>query len=207
MTTDPRCFCFDLPDEEKAFTRSLNNLIATLQEDSRAALVSPQNVHRLYHGSEWVRAAREPIEDTSFNRISAEFLVPFKDIADNDLNLIARSILPLCENMSKQFAQNVYRVVGAAAEGVGNVVDARAAGSMEASLLEMMSKIEFGVDRDGKVRLPQIHVGREGYDKLREAAANMTPEAVARFEKLKAEKSQQALNREAERKARFRSEK
>lgn len=205
MSADPRCFCFEQPNEEMVFNKSVSKLMALLQESSRAALVSPQNVYSFHHGKEWVHSASEPMPDTLFHSISAEFVIPFKDIADNDLNLIARAILPLCEDMSRQFTQNIYRVVGAAAESVGNVVDAKAAGSIEASFFEMMSKIEFGVDRDGKVRLPQIHVGREAYEKLRETMENMSPEAATKFEQLKAQKSEEALRREAERKARFRS--
>jgi hypothetical protein len=76
--------------------------------------------------------------------ISAEWTIPFKDIADNDLNLIARTILPMNDEMEKQFAINMYAVVGAAAEKVGNVVSARAAGSFSQSMLEMFKKIELG---------------------------------------------------------------
>ena len=137
-------------------------------------------------------------------RISTEWTIPFKEITDNDLGLIARSILPVCEEMSRQFAQNMYGVVGAAAERVGNVVDARAAGSVAASLIEVMSKIELGVDRDGNVTMPQIHAGSEAYGKLVEAMENMEPDVAAELERLKLERSQEALDREAERRAKFR---
>lgn len=128
----------------------------------------------------------------------------FKEIADNDLSLIARSLLPVSEDMARQFALNMYGVVGAAAEQVGNVVDAKAAGSVAASLIEMMSKIELGVDRDGNVSMPQIHAGPDAYAKLVEAMQNIDPKDAAEFERLKQEKSRQAIEREAERRAKFR---
>jgi hypothetical protein len=201
---DPRIFCFERPEEEKAFALSVTRMLGALQERERATFVSNQNVLRLNHGRQWVHSAREPEPDTSMHSISSEWLIPFKEIADNDLGLIARSLLPVSEDMARQFAQNMYGVVGAAAEQVGNVVDAKAAGSVAASLIEMMSKIELGVDRDGNVSMPQIHAGSDAYEKLVEAMQNMDPKDAAEFERLKQEKSRQALEREAERRAKFR---
>lgn len=200
---DPRIFCFERPEEEKAFELSVTKLLGMLQERARATLVSPRNVLRMNHGRQWVHSAREPEPDTSMHSISSEWLIPFKEIADNDLGLIARSLLPVSEDMTRQFTHNMYGVVGAAAERVGNVVDAKAAGSVAASLFEMMSKIELDVDRDGNVSMPQIHAGSEAYEKLLEAMQNIDPELEAEFERLKHEKSRQALDREAERRAKF----
>lgn len=201
---DPRIFCFENPDDDEAFDLSLTKLIGMLQERTRATFVSPRNILRMNHGRKWVHSAREPEPDTSMHTISTEWLIPFKEIVDNDLSLIARSILPVVEDMSRQFAQNMYGVVGAAANRVGNVVDAKATGSVAAALIEMMSKIELGVDRDGNVSMPQIHAGTDAYAKFVEAIENMDPEAAEELERLKQEKSRQALDREAERRAKFR---
>ncbi|MCW6536881.1 hypothetical protein [Sphingomonas lycopersici] len=203
-TEDPRIFCFERPEDLTAFELSVTKLIGRLHEREQSMFVSPRNVLRMNHGRQWVHSARAPEPDTSMHSISTEWLIPFKDIADNDLGLIARSILPVSEDMSRQFAQRMYGVVSAAAESVGNVVDAKIAGSVTASLIEMMSKIELGVDREGNVSMPQIHVGPEAYDKLAKALENMEPEVAAELERLKEEKSQQALQREAERRAKFR---
>ncbi len=204
VARDPRIFCFDRPEEEEAFEQSVVALIETLNERARAMFVSPQNVLRMNHGRQWVHSARAPEPDTSMHSISTKWQIPFADLANNDLELIARSVLPVSEEMSRQFAQNTYRVLGAAAESVGNVVNAKIAGSVIASLQEMMSKIEFGVDREGKVSMPQIHVGTGAYEKLVEAIENMDPEVAAGIELLKETKSKQALEREAERVAKFR---
>lgn len=201
---DPRIFCFERPEDLAAFELSVTKLIGRLHESEQSMFVSPRNVLRMNHGSQWVHSARAPQPDTSMHSISTEWTIPFKDIADNDLGLIARSILPVSEDMSRQFAQRMYGVVSAAAASVGNVVDAKIAGSVTASLVEMMSKIELSVDRDGNVSMPQMHVGPETYDKLAKALENMEPEVAAELERLKEEKSQQARQREAERRAKFR---
>lgn len=201
---DPRIFCFDDPQEERAFERTVVKLMGRLVERERGALVSARNVLRMNHGRNWVHSAREPEPDTTMHSLSTELLLPFKELADNDLDLITRSIVPVSEDMSRQFAQTMYSMVGAVAERVGNVVDAKAAGSVSASLIEMMSKIELGVDRDGNVSMPQIHAGPEAHAKLVEGLKNMSLEDAAELERLRMEKSQQALNREEERRGRFR---
>ncbi|HEU0099024.1 MAG TPA: hypothetical protein VFQ67_09640 [Allosphingosinicella sp.] len=202
---DPRVFCFERPEDDDAFERSVMRLVAQLNERTRETLVSRQNVMRMNHGRNWVHAARDPEPDTSMHSITAEWLIPFREIADNDLSLIGRSILPMSEEMSRQFAQNMYRVVGEAAEQVGNVVSAENAGSVSQSLIEMMSKIELGVDRDGNVSMPQIHAGTEAHAKLVAELENMAPEVAAELERLRLEKTREALDREAERRAKFRS--
>jgi hypothetical protein len=201
---DPRFWCFERREEENAFEASVMAFLGQLQKRSRETFVSEQNVLRMSHGRNWVHSARDPEPDITMHKISAEYTIPFKDIADNDLSLIERTILPINEEMEKQFAQNMYGVVGAAAERVGNVVDARAAGSFAQSMLEMFQKIEFGVDRDGNVSLPQIHVGTDTFERISKEMKNVPPEIEAEIEQLKAEKIQAALDREVERKAKFR---
>ena len=200
---DPRIRCFERPADDEAFERSVTALIARLQERSRKTFVSEHNVLRMNHGSNWVHSARNPEPDTSMHTLSSEWTIPFKDIAENDLGLISRIILPVSEEMDKQFAQNMYGVVGAAAQKIGNVVDAKTAGSFGASMLEMFRKLELGVDRDGNVSMPQMHVGPDLYARLPEEMSKVPPEINAEIERVMAEKIQDALNREVERKAKF----
>lgn len=200
---DPRFRCFERPGDEDGFETSVASLLAKMQAKSRQMFVSPQNVLRMNHGGTWVHAAREPEPDTSMHTISAEWMIPFKDIADNDLSLIARSILPLSEEMEKQFALNMYGLVGSVAEKVGNVVDAKAAGSFAASMLEMLQKIELGVGRDGTVNMPEIHVGPGMAERIAEELKNVPPEIEAEIAQVRAKKVQEALDRESERKAKF----
>jgi hypothetical protein len=200
---DPRFRCFERAGDEEAFETSVASLLAKMQASSRQMFVSQQNILRMNHGGTWVHAASDPEPDTSMHTISAEYAIPFKDIADNDLSLIARSIMPLNEEMEKQFALNMYGLIGAAAEKVGNVVDAKATGSIAASMLEILRKIELGVDRDGTVSMPQLHVGPEMAERIKKELQDVSPEIEAEIERVKAEKIQEALGREAERKAKF----
>lgn len=204
---DPRFRCFERPEEAAAVEKSIAKLLGKLQKQSQSLFVNEENILRMNHGARWVHSAREEDPDTTMHRISIEWVLPFKDLADNDLSLIARSILPISEDMQRQFAENMYGVVGAAAEKVGNVVDARAAGSFPQSMLEMLKKIELGVDRDGSISMPQTHVDAKTFERMKSEFENVSPELEAEFERVKADKIQAALDREAERKAKFKAAK
>ena len=200
---DPRFRCFERISDDRAFENSVVKLLGQLQSRSRQMFISEQNTLHMNHGGAWVNAASNPEPDTSMHTISAELMIPYKDIADNDLGLIARSILPLSEEMEKQFAFNMYGMVNTAAEKVGNVVDARAAGSIAESMLEILRKIELGVDRDGNVSMPQIHVGPEMFERITKELENVPPDLKAEIERVKAVKVEAALQGEADRKAKF----
>ena len=202
---DPRFWCFERREDESAFESSIIALLGQLQKQSQEAFVSEQNILRMNHGGNWAHVACDTEPDVTMHKISAEYTIPFKEIAENDLGLIARTILPLNEEMGRQFAHNIYGVIGAAAEKVGNVVDARAAGSFAQSILEMFKKIELGVDRNGNVSMPQIHLGTETFERISKEMQNVPPEVEAEIEQIKAEKIQAALGRETERKAKFRT--
>jgi hypothetical protein len=205
--TDPRIRCFEHHDDQGTFEKSVAILMSKMQEKSRKMFVSEHNVLRMNHGGSWIRAARDPEPDTSMHTISAEWTIPFKGIAENDLSLIGRTILPINEEMEKQFAQNMYGVVGAAAEKIGNVVSTQAAGSFGHAILDMLRKIELSVDRDGNVNMPQMHVGPEFYARLPEEISKVPPAIEAEIERVKAEKVQAAFDREADRKAKFKTTK
>lgn len=200
---DPRVTCFESKEDEAAFDQSLMKLMGVVQDRTRANFVSEHNVLRMNHGGSWRHSARAEEPDTTMHHISSEMTIPFKDIADNDLDLIGRTLIPINEDMQRQFSQNMYAVVGAAADKVGNVVNAKELGSFAQSMLEMFRKIELGVDRDGKVSMPQLHLNPETYERMAAEMQSIPPDVQAEIDRVKAAKIEAAYEREAERKAKF----
>lgn len=174
-----------------------------MHDRSSKIFINGKNVLYFNHGADWVHSASKTEPDISMHRISAEWTIPFERIAENDLNLIAQTILPINEEMERQFAHNMYGAISAAAEKVGNVVSAKEAGSLSQSMLEMFRKIEFGVDRDGNVSMPQIHVSPDMHKRIVDEMQNVPVELTAEIERIKGEKIRLALDREALRKAKF----
>jgi hypothetical protein len=202
---DPRIRCFERHSDEESFNASLMKLLSRMQEETRKMFVSEHNVLRLNHGRSWVHAARDPEPDTSMLTISTEWTIPFKAITDNDLGLISRTILPINEEMEKQFSQNMYGVIGAAAERVGNVVNVQDAGSFAHAMLGMLRKIELAVGRDGTISMPQLHVSPEFYARLPDEMSKVTPEMEAEIGHVKSDKVREAIDRETARKAKFKT--
>ncbi|AWM59621.1 hypothetical protein C6Y58_09060 [Stutzerimonas stutzeri] len=67
----------------------------------------------------------------------------------------------------------------------------------------MLETIEFTADKDGNVRLPQIHMGPEAFEIFTAQMKEMQPDMEARIEEIKAEKIKKAQEAEESRKARF----
>ena len=105
--------------------------------------------------------------------------------------------------MHRQFAQMLYSTVGAACDQTGNTVDAKAEGSLENAFMAMMEKVQFSVDKNGKVNLPEVHVAPYIGARMIAALEATPPEYKERLEALKARKIEEALGREVERKAKF----
>ncbi len=104
--------------------------------------------------------------------------------------------------MHRQFAQMLYSTVGAACDQTGNTVDAKAEGSLENAFMAMMEKVQFSVDKNGKVNLPTLLPPDTGA-RMMAALEAASPEYKERLEAIKARKIEEALGREAERKAKF----
>ncbi|RQO64461.1 hypothetical protein DBV14_00525 [Variovorax sp. KBW07] len=137
------------------------------------------------------------------NAHSAQTEVSFDKIVNHDLTVIDQVFSELVEGLERQFASMVYSTVSAAAEAVGNTVDAKAAGSPYEAFVKMLEKIQFSSDKFGNVTLPTVHLGPEAFKALQKSAAEASPEAHQRVEAIKAGKTAEALEREVERKARF----
>lgn len=200
-----RVFCFVDDAEIAGFDRAYMVMMNDLRKRRTDMYINEDNVLQYIHGANWVCAGRGKDNEPAMQTLSTEWAVPFKALADNDLTWIEAGLHKTVEALSAQFAHSIYSVVGAAAEKVGNVVSNKETGSNAQSFLEMLKKIEFGVDRDGNVSLPQIHVGPDMGEKLLEELKAQPPEFSEEVERVKAERTELALQKEAERKAKFKA--
>ena len=79
----------------------------------------------------------------------------------------------------------------------------QASGSLAEAFLEVLEKIEFMADRNGKVSMPELHVGSEVGSRLLALKDNAPPGFNEKVEALQARKIQEAKAREVQRKAKF----
>lgn len=190
---------FEMREESGGFTSSVNKMIAEFI-GQRAGERIPRTNHQVYsHGREWSHPAHEHAIPGEMREHSAEMVMPFSDIVGGDFRLVHRLVIQVIQQFDESMARMLYETVSAACEESGQVVDARDMPFPQA-FLEGLKKIEFGVDRDGKVSMPEFHVGSAEMVKQLEA---MPAEFQAEVERVKAEKTAKALESEAQRKRKF----
>jgi hypothetical protein len=200
MGTRPVFFGFEqeYADFQLSFTRALYGFNRKLVHDR----IPEENTQRFTHGHSWIHTANTDAGDGKFQTMSAELNIKFEEIIANNLDIIPRTFMQIILDFQEQFARALYSTVSDACERSGNVVSARNAGSFAAGFMEAMKQIEFSVDREGNVSLPEIHVGQDA-PKLIAEIESQPPEYHAEFQRLKAEKIAAAIEREKLRKERF----
>jgi len=187
----------------RAFYVALTGHIGKRREEMVGAFIKPGNMHRFRHGGDWSnpnapQAFGGHMEQHGFTAETSN-----ESIRQNDLEAISRLVDTVAVEMGRQFTQMFYRTTSDACDSVGNVVDAQASGSLAEAFLEVLEKIEFMADRNGKVSMPELHVGSDVGSRLLALKDNAPPGFNEKVEALQARKIQEAKAREVERKAKF----
>jgi hypothetical protein len=191
------------PDTRRAtqFQRAVNRILSDQIRQGLEHLVAPQNSLHLRHGRGWVSPRAE--EDTQFQRSEASTETSFAQIVTNDVSVLPRFIDELASGLVKEMSTVIYSTVSRAAESVGNVVSRQEAGSDAAAFLEMIRRTEFGVDSEGRVTMPSFHGSPDEVERMTAALEAQGPEFHRELEELKQQKAAAALQRESERRARY----
>jgi len=188
---------------EEEFHHSFVTLLAQVQKKVVSRYLNPENTHRFKHGGQWAHPAAPDVLPGDMKALSAQTEVSFDKLVNHDLTVIDKVLRQLSESMERQFTQMMYSTVSAAAESVGNTVDAKTAGSPHEAIAQMLEKVEFSSDKFGNVTPPTIHAGPETVQAMLKSAADAPPEFRQRIEANKARKTAEAVEREVQRKARF----
>lgn len=169
-----------------------------------ADVSAPGNRQSFHHGQGWA-TQRESAPDYAgkFQLQQVENAIKFESVMSNDLP----TMLNFIETFAQQFADHIkklaYQRASEAAESVGNTVSAQESGSTAAAFLEMLRKIEFGVDQQGNVSLPAIHIHPDNADKFFAELESQGQEFEQEVERIKQEKIVAALVRERERLSKY----
>jgi len=198
----PRRNYFSDPAGNTGFNEAVAKYLGSLQKEIVAQYLSPENTLRLHHGNAWQNPANPEAFGNGMKEHSSSTVTKFQDIVDHKLELIDQCVQQLTEGMHQQFAQMLYSTVTDACDRSGNVVHAKDR-PLEDAFIEMVEKVPFSADRHGVVRLPEVHAHPEMAKKMMAAVENAPVEYKQRLDQIKARKSKEALEREAERKAKF----
>ncbi|MBD9439413.1 hypothetical protein [Pseudomonas sp. PDM04] len=197
---DQHAFPFDA--EAKIVTQKFGQEVVKKLRASQHAYVDPRNVQRFLHGRSWQsHQSYDPDQVSELERYQHQMDVKFEDIMLRNLELIENTLNKLANEMTETFIKSLYSTVTEACDRYGNVVSA---GNEPArAFLEMLEKIEFGVDRDGNVSIPQIHAGTAAIEAFKRDKTMNSIEFEEKVAKIKDAKSAEALEKEALRKSKF----
>ncbi|QGZ35399.1 hypothetical protein [Stappia indica] len=182
------------------FSEAFTKQVAAELQKRRDELISPRNSQKFSHGRMWKTKATGYGDDAGeMQAISVEFLSRFDDVVNHDLAKFVEARNRLVAGLMTQFQASLYQTISQSTEKSGNTIVVGPGQSPAEAFLAALEMIEFGIDENGEVSLPQFHMGRKAIADL-EAQG---PEFTERVEQVKAKKCKIARQRESERLAKF----
>lgn len=142
------------------FQKSFSALVRKVHQNNLYQTLTPRNIHNFAHGSGWrTHSGDESAKELSeIEKHSTEFSLSFTDVVQQNLAVLPRLISDITQSMHSGLMQSMYSKIHQATQQTGNIVTASQAGSNAKAVIEMLNKIEFGVDENGNVSMPEIHV-------------------------------------------------
>lgn len=203
MSSSQRIEPFKERAREQEFDGEFMSEVMKMVTKLRGNYISPDNEHRLHHGMFFqAHHSSDPGDVTSIEEHSAFLTIEVERIANGDIAIYPQKINELIKALHEQFSKSFYEMINESCDKNGNTIKGSDKPFPE-QVLEMLSRIEFGVNKDGKPTKPSIVVGeamgKRTIDEL-EAAGE---EFRARFDAVVAAKEEEALLRESQRKSRF----
>lgn len=199
-----RFHTFGFRDRSAAFDHALTLQIRQELEDVRHSLIPRENSLHFSHGETWrTKPAEFADAGGEFQTHSVETSLKFEDVREHRLAAIAEFRRALIEGMQRQFFDSVFATIGRATEKTGNTVSALDHASLADAFLETIKKIQFGVDRDGNISMPEFHGGPDVAMKMAASIEEKGPEFGEELERIKVQKIAEAFERERQRLEKF----
>jgi len=158
------------------------------------------------HGKQWRWGNNRDADQTSaMQSISAEYSVHQDEIVNHNTHIIQDYVSRLSEQLFGAFMKGLYEMVEQSAKEIGTSINANDyGGDFVKGFLEVMQRIEFGVDRYGRATPPELHVGISAGNKIIQELQRQSLEDQRHFEETKKRKETAATAREADRISRYR---
>lgn len=153
------------PRETAAVQEAVGTAIVGIVRRRTHDFIPEENTRRFNHGTTWITPAKPELGKDEMVTIGHESSIKWDDIVDQNLSIIPTSIVSIGTDMAEQQVKMMFHSVSAACDRSGNVVDA-AERPLADAFMEMLEKIEFGVDRSGEVSLPSIYVPPDTGDRM-----------------------------------------
>ena len=198
---------FSFPIETQQFDKAMTELIGDLSRIERTKIIPVDNVMRYSHGIKWVSVSSDSSEEENEMDIhTTETIIDMKDIRRHNLQALPDFLSNIVKGMNDTFQKIMYQTISESCEKSGNSISRKDYETNADAFLATLKKIEFGVDKEGKVSLPEFHVGSGALKAFQQDAEAKGEEFQKEVDAVIEQKSAAALEREAKRIARFKSE-
>lgn len=204
MHSDRR-LVFSYPKEGTEFQRALIETMAKIIA-LRNPFVSESNSLHYSHGRRWRHHAAADTSESEMTRHSVEAEISSDDIIGQDPIHLQNFIAGIGGNIADAMFDQAMRVLTEGAESVGNVVDARGRSFDAEVYLEMLGKMDFAVNKsDGTASEPTVMLPPEHFKAMKALSEAGDAAFEARLDAIVKKKSEEALERERQRKAKFKN--
>lgn len=169
----------------------------------RSRMIASRNAFSYRHGGEWSLSHSPDSGDfAKFQSVRAESEVNYQDVVDHNLLAIRRYIEDVADKFEQQFLASLFELINETTEATGNIVSF--SGDAADGMMQMLEKVELGVDEHGHPSMPQLHTSPENSERIRRDLEAQPRDFWERWEQVRAEKEAGAIAHEAARISRFR---
>ncbi len=199
---------FAFNDAAGRFQTAMHQEVARSIHAAMTQHIPERNLQLYSHGRGWSypTASGESVQ-SEFQLCSVPTAIAIPDIIAADLEAIPRYIEEAACKFQAETLTRLSARVESVTQQTGNVVTWGKGRSAADAFLELIQKVDFGVDENGKVTLPEfMNTDPKFFAELTEYQA-AHPEFTQKVDEIKTKKAQEALQREAARKARFKKAK
>lgn len=196
---------FSNQKESAAFMRCFALEVNERLKAAQSAFISASNIQSFNHGIQWQsHNSSNPDDVSTMQNVRNEISIEKSDLVRYNIAALEATISGLTGSMASSFAREMYATVEKTCEVNGQTVDGKGK-SFGENFLEILEKIEFGVDREGKPVTPAIHIHPDGYKALKEDPTMNDPDIKRRVEELTERKQREAIERERLRLAKYKA--
>ena len=194
---------FRMHSKIAGFSKAFDEDVAKTLRLRREEFIPSRNVLGYTHGHSWNLGYEGNPDTDQMKKLVVETSLKFDEIIENDISVIPIQIESVTEGMMRNLMQTMYQTINESTKKSGNTIDNRGKPFEANHFLEMLKKIEFGVDENGKVCFPEIHASPELAKTIAKELSSQGPEFENQINALVEEKIALALSKEKDRKSKF----
>ena len=178
---------------QSAFASSFKYEIEKLVRLAQADYLHSDNIMTFQHGERYESPANE-LGDRSgqMECHSVNSSLALADIVKSNPEVIYLPINKVSDAFFSSFSRMINAKMNEVTNTTGNTVNAKDHESLLEAFAASLEKIDMGLDEDGNLTLPTVHIHPSQAEAVSKAIKNAPPELCERIEKIKAQKFAEA---------------